>query len=231
SRARYARLANASADTAPVRRAIATPDKENGYYTARINLDLNQEDPQYPALVLANFIFGDSGLKSRLLERIRQRDGLSYSGGSSLGAGQIDRAGNFTITAIAAPQNLPRLEAAIQEELARTLRDGYTEQEVADAKSAILQQRAQARADDSGIADGWTRYLFMDRTYAYSKAFEDKLSAVTLQEVNSAFRQAIEPQRLTVVVAGDYVKAEAFARAKDKKEGAGGVAAMMAPSK
>jgi zinc protease len=92
-------------------RALNTPDKENGFYTARLNLDLNVDDPDYPALMLANYIFGDGGLKSRLMDRIRQKDGLSYGGGSQLSAGELDRAGAFSISAIAAPQNLAKLDA------------------------------------------------------------------------------------------------------------------------
>ena len=102
-----------------VRKVIVTPDKENGFYTARVNLDLRSDDADHPALELANFIFGDGGLKSRLMDRIRQKDGLSYGGGTGLQAGEIDRAGSFEVSAIAAPQNLKKLQAAIREAAAR----------------------------------------------------------------------------------------------------------------
>ena len=72
------------ADVAPVRKVLDTPDKENGFYTARMNLDLSIEDADFPALMLANYVFGEGGLKSRLMDRIRQKDGLSYGGGSQL---------------------------------------------------------------------------------------------------------------------------------------------------
>jgi zinc protease len=45
------------------------------------------------------------------MDRIRQKDGLSYGGGSGVYAGEEDRAGNFGMGAIAAPQNLKKLEA------------------------------------------------------------------------------------------------------------------------
>jgi zinc protease len=87
---------------------LNTPDKENGVYTARMNVDLNVDDPDYPALMLADYIFGGGGLRSRLMDRIRQKEGLSYGGGSNLKAGELDRAGAFSISAIAAPQNLAK---------------------------------------------------------------------------------------------------------------------------
>jgi len=197
------------ADIQPLARTLDTPDKENGVYIARLNLDLNIDDPDYPALMLANYIFGEGGLRSRLMDRIRQKDGLSYGGGSQLDAGDLDRAGSFSISAIAAPQNLAKLDAAVREELARVVKDGFTAAELGGAKSGLMQQRIQTRADDGALAAGWTSYLFRDRTYEWSKQFEDKLMAVTLPQLNAAFRKAIDPAKLSVVMAGDQKKAKA----------------------
>ncbi|QOL49659.1 M16 family metallopeptidase [Massilia litorea] len=201
------------ADVAPLKTTLDTPDKENGFYTARLNLDLNIDDPDYPALTLANYIFGEGGLRSRLMDRIRQKDGLSYGGGSQLEAGDLDRAGAFGISAIAAPQNLQRLDAAIRAELARAVKDGFTAAELAGAKSGLMQQRQQTRSDDGALAAGWTSYLYRDRTYEWSRQFEAKLMAVTLPQLNAAFRKAIDPSKLSVVMAGDQDKAKAGAKA------------------
>lgn len=196
------------AEVAPLATVLNTPDKENGVYSARLNLDLNIDDADYPALMLANYIFGEGGLRSRLMDRIRQKDGLSYGGGSQLEAGDLDRAGAFGINAIAAPQNLQRLDAAIRAELARAVKDGFTAAELAGAKSGLMQQRQQTRADDGALAAGWTAYLYRGRTYDWSRQFEAKLMAVTLPQLNAAFRKAIDPARLSVVMAGDQEKAK-----------------------
>jgi zinc protease len=205
----YARIANTNEAKAPLRQVLDAPDKENGFYDSRLDLDLNVNDADYPALELANYIFGNGGLKSRLMDRIRQKDGLSYGGGSGIGAGDIDRAGGFGIQAIAAPQNLKKLEAAISEELQRALKDGFTAKEIAAAKSGMMQQRVQNRSKDDVLAIGWSKNLFLDRTYAWSKAFEDKLMALTPEQVNAAFRKAIDPAKMSVVLAGDQAKAKA----------------------
>jgi len=195
-------------DVAPLKKTLNTPDKENGIYVARLNLDLNIDDPDYPALMLANYVFGEGGLRSRLMDRIRQKDGLSYGGGSQLDACDLDRAGSFSISAIAAPQNLAKLDAAVREELARVLKDGFTAAELSGAKSGLMQQRIQTRAEDGAVAAGWTSYLFRDRTYEWSRQFEDKMMAVSLAQLNAAFRKAIDPAKLSVVLAGDQEKAK-----------------------
>lgn len=207
SKAAYARILNTNGDKAPLHVVLNTPDKENGFYTARMNLDLNQNDAEYPLLDLANYMFGGGAMKSRMMDRIRQKDGLSYGGGSGIQAGDDDRAGQFGMSAIAAPQNLKQLEAAIREELERALKDGFTQAELDGAKSGLLQQRVQNRSKDNVVASGWTRNLYNNRTYSWSKDYEAKLKAATLAQVNAAFRKAIDPAKLSVAIAGDQSKA------------------------
>ncbi len=207
SAAPYAPIKRTNADIAPIHKKLDVSDKENGFYTARLDLDLGDADDDYPALTLANYIFGGgAGLDSRLMDRIRKKDGLSYGGESSLEAGLIDRAGSFSISAIAAPQNLNKLDAAVSQELQRVLKNGFTAVEVARAKSGMLQQRTQTRAQDGAVAYGWITYLYLGRTFAWSKAYEDKIGALTPEQVTAAFRKAIDPNKLTVVIAGDAKK-------------------------
>ena len=92
----------------------------------------------------------------------------------------------------------------MKEELARALADGFTEAELAAAKSGTLQTRLQTRAQDGALAGGWAFYLHHGRTFAFSKAFEDRLQALTLAEVNAALRKHVDPARLTIVKAGAF---------------------------
>lgn len=186
---------------------IDTPDKENAIFLARQNLDLRDDDPEYPALYVANYILGGgAGLDSRLGQRLRQKEGLSYSAGSSLNVPSIDRSASWSAYAIAAPQNVAKVEAAFREELARALAEGFTEAELANAKSGTLQQRLQTRAQDGAVAGGWTFNLYLGRTFAFSKAFEDRLQALTVADVNAALRKHLDPARVTIVKAGDFTK-------------------------
>ena len=50
----------------------------------------------------------------------------------------------------------------------------------------------QNRSKDNVLAAGWTRNLYMNRTYSWSKEYEDKLKVATLAQVNAAFRKAID---------------------------------------
>lgn len=192
----------------PSQQQLQTPDKPNAVLLARHNLPLNVTSPDYPALMIANRILGGSPLKSRLGDRIRQQEGLSYGVVSGISADDslsgVDDNGSFKVQAIAAPQNMARLEAALREELARFIQDGITADELRDAVSGTLTEREQARADDASIAAILGDHLFYDRTMQFTSDMDAQFKALTVEQVNAAIRQYLHPDQLSVYVAGDF---------------------------
>ena len=162
------------------------------------------------------------GGQSRLTDRIRQKDGLSYGVSSSLDSDSSregrDDAGSLMIQAIAAPQNLDKTEAAMREEYARWIRDGVGADELRDAVSGLLTQREQSRASDGSVAGLLSSNLFLGRTMQYSADVDAKIKALTVEEVNAAIRKHFKPEDLSVYVAGDFKNAAA--NAEEAKAGA-----------
>lgn len=207
----YQPIATRHYPVAAERQRFETPDKANAVYLARMNLALNDTHPDYPALLVANHIFGGGGLKSRLAERVRQRDGLSYGIGSQLSAdvsrSGLDNAGSFSIRGSAAPENIEALARAVHEELQRLLRDGITAEELADTVDSLLTQRQQGRANDGNIAAMLNSDQYLGRDMLARVAFENRLRALSVAEVNAAMSRHIKPENLSVTVAGDFAKA------------------------
>jgi zinc protease len=161
-------------------------------------------------MIVANRIFGSGALKSRLGDRIRQQEGLSYGVSSGIRAddsrsGQDD-AGSFTVQAIAAPENMAKVEALVREELDRLLKDGITADELKDAVAGTLTEREQARAEDGTIAGMLTDQLYFGRTMQFTADLDAKYAALTRDQVNAAIRKHLKPQALSVFVAGDFAK-------------------------
>ena len=203
----YVRVDSEFKSIAPATQLIETPDKENGVFRARLNINVRDDDPDFPALFLSNYILGGgAGFDSRLTSRIRVKEGLSYGVNSGLSVGPYDRASSWQAQAIAAPQNIEKVEAAFKDELAKALKDGFTAAEVAAAKSGAIQQREQNRAQDRAVASNWTTYLEVGRTFAWSKEFETKLLAAKPEDVLAALRKHIDPTKITIVKAGDFAK-------------------------
>src|SRR5205085_3935558 len=195
----YERIANPYRDIAPLNKSLETPDKANAFFLAGMNLNVREDDADYPALVLGNYMLGGGFLNSRLGTRIRQKEGISYGVGSQLQASPLDKSGVFITFAIYAPQNVERLEAAFKEEIARALKDGFTEDEVKAAKSGWLQSRQVSRAQDAELAGKLSSYLFLNRTLAWDDAFEKKVTALTPDEIAAALRRHLDPSRITII--------------------------------
>ena len=194
---------------APVNKSFETPDKANAFFVARLNLKVRDDNADYPALVLGNYILGGGFLNSRLATRIRQKEGLSYGVGSSFSAGSLDESGSFFANAIYAPENADKLEAAFKDELAKLIKDGLTADEVAAAKKGWLQSRQLSRAQDRELAGRLNNYLFLNRTIAWDADLESKIQALTPEQINAAMRKFLTPDNITIIKAGDFAKAKA----------------------
>jgi zinc protease len=209
SPARFERVPSLYKEVAAENKALETPDKANAFFLAGQNLSLRDEDPDYPALVLGNYMLGGGFLNSRLAVRIRQKDGLSYGVGSQLQASPLDQAGSFMTYAIYAPQNEARLEAAFKEEVARALKDGFEAKEIAEARSGWLQSRQVGRAQDPQLARTLATDLFIQRTLAWDAALEKKVEALTGEQILAAMRKYLDLSKMTIVKAGDFAKSAA----------------------
>jgi zinc protease len=201
----YARIATAApSGLAGMQQQITTPDKANATYASGLVFPLRDDDPDYPALVIANVIYGGSTLASRLATRVRQHDGLSYGVGASFSASSFDPRATLTTNAICNPQNIGKVEKAIAEELARLLRDGITADELTQATHGYLQAQKVARASDAALTRMLANLSHVGRTMAYTAEVETKIAALTPEQVNTAVRQHIDPQALVIVTAGDF---------------------------
>jgi zinc protease len=187
----------------PERFELLTPDKQNAAMQAELALALNDLHPDYPALTMANYLFGQSAA-SRLWLRIREREGLSYDVRAVIDWGQIDLNSRWIGSAIFAPQNRPRVEAALREEFQRALKDGFTQAELDAGRVGVLNQRRLARAQDAVVASQLAQNLYLERNFALSQRVDDALSALTLEQVNAAFRKYLDPARWSIAWGGDF---------------------------
>ena len=186
---------------------IETPDKANAFFVGQTAFALNDKDPDYPALMLANYIFGGSP-NSRLWNRIRQKDGLSYGINSSTAREQLRAQQHCRASgAIFAPENLGRLRTGVQEELDRARerrlhrRGGGRGQ---GRRDAATQARAQPGCR-SWRAGSWSRPI-SDARSRTQREIDKAIEALTPDQVNAAFRKYVKPDAFAAFFAGDFAK-------------------------
>jgi zinc protease len=187
-------------------RKIETPDKQNALLAGGMTTRLSLDDADYVAAMLANRIFGGT-FSSRIVHRIRDKEGLSYGVNSGFNVNGMDDGAIFAMSAICAPQNLPKVEAAFREELARALKDGFTAEEVAAEKKAWLEQLTVQRTQDGSLASTLLARERFGRTMKFDRDMEAKVPTLAVDQVNDAFRRHVDIAALSFVKAGDFKKA------------------------
>ena len=204
SKRAYAHILKQYFDIPPAHLLGATPDKENAVFMAQAAFELRDDAPDYPALMVANHVIGGGALDSRLGNRLRQKDGLSYGAGSWLHVPKLGSAANWGVYAIAAPQNMAKVEVGVKEELARALKDGFTDKEVAAAIDSLLKLRMQERAQDGNLAGKWTGLMFHQRDFTgWVANFDKATAAVTPASALAAARKYFDPAKLTIAIGAD----------------------------
>jgi zinc protease len=189
----------------PVATPIETADKANAFYIGQTGFPLTDSDPDYPAMLVANYLLGGGG-NSRLFLRVRQKEGLSYGVGTQLRVSSFEPNAAIGLYAIFAPENLPRLRNGIREEVDRALADGFTAAEVDDAKRAVLQQRTLSRSQDASVASALVEQAYLGRTFAFSGDIDRKIAALDTAQVNAALRKYIKADSFAAFFAGDFAK-------------------------
>jgi zinc protease len=203
----YARVLSPYKKTAPEDKKIETPDKQNAFLFVGQPVKINDEDAEYPAILMANYILGGSGTGSKLFARIRDKEGLSYTVQSVFQAPVKDDGGSFLAVAISNPANTPKVEASFKDELGKALKDGFTATDLDAAKKAWLQERLVGRAQDGAMVGLLAVRIRFDRTMQWDKTLEAKVAALTPEQVSTALRHFVDPAQLSYVKAGDFKKA------------------------
>jgi zinc protease len=183
-----------------------TPDKANAVYVAGLLMPVNDTDAMYPALLIGNYIAGGGSLSSRLGDRVRQKDGLSYTIGSQFNASSQDARASVIIFAICNPANIAKVEKAIAEELEKLLKDGITQDELDRAKKGYLDSQRVLWSRDAYLTSQLAMQLHYGRTMTHFSSLYQKIESLTVEEVNAALRKHFDPKRLVIITAGDFEK-------------------------
>jgi zinc protease len=146
-----------------------------------------------PALDLLVWILG-RGRSSRMVQAVRERDGLVVAVNASLST--MEGAGAVTVSAQLPPANLERAEEQILAEIRRVRESGVTDAELrraitaAEAEHEFEIETAEGRARALGYAETvWT----LDNELAYVS----RIRSVTAAQVRAAARRYLDPERYT----------------------------------
>lgn len=185
---------------------INTPDKKNAFYIAGVMTDIGEQHSDYEAMLIGNYIMGGGPLSSRIADRVRKQDGLSYTAMTSFRGASEDDRGTYMILCISNPMNTEKVASTVKEEVVRMTQDGVTAEELATAKESYLTNRKGGRARDSRIASELVKNLRTGRTMDFQQASDEKISTLTKDQVDAALKRVNDPEKMIIITAGDFDK-------------------------
>lgn len=197
--------------------SILTPDKTNAVLFGGLNIELSRRHPDYPAVVLANDMLGEGAfLSSRIPQRLREKEGMSYGAGSFLDVEPKYNTGSWVVYAFYNPLYKGRVDSAIHQEIVKALASGFTAEETKLAIGSFNEKMKSILGANQNLVGLVHSYMLNDRSLDEYKNFETKMKSLTPDAVNAALRKYFDKKKLVLVYGGDFEKGKTE-KAGDKK--------------
>jgi zinc protease len=181
---------------------------------SQANITMNQPfvkrpHPDYYPTAVASFILGGGSFTSRLVNRVRSDEGLAYSVYSSAGNDYRDSA----MTTIALQTKVESVNFALKrifEEVEKLAKEGPTDEELAQAKKAIVESLPALFDSPESIATIFAKDELLGKSPEHYKNFVTEVNAVTKDQVKAMVAKYFDKNKMTISIVAPVAKLEAL---------------------
>jgi zinc protease len=192
----------APATPAPPDRRIAVVDRPD-LVQAQILMGhegISRTDPERLAASLMNTVLGSGGFSSRLLNRVRAEEGLTYSVYSYFAMRR--HPGPFAISTFTRVAEVRRVVDLLLSELSRVRSDPPSEEEVAHAQSQRVGSFSLGLETSSAVTDSLVDLDVHGLPEDSLDTFRGRIRALTAGDTARAARDLVHPERAAILVVG-----------------------------
>ncbi|OWY07758.1 peptidase M16 [Thioclava sp. F42-5] len=158
------------------------------------------KDPDFFAAYVLNQILGAGGFSSRLMDEVREKRGLTY--GITSYIVDKDLAKTWQGSFASANEKVAEAISVVKEQWKKAATGKVTDKELEDAKT-YLTGAYPLRFDGNGtIAGILTGMQLNDMAPSYIDTRNDKVNAVTKEDIQRVAKRILNPDNLTFVVVG-----------------------------
>jgi zinc protease len=161
---------------------------------------MRRGDPDYFPLYVGNHVLGGGGLVSRLNEAVREQRGLSYSVNSYFSPMQQD--GPYLFSLQTRNDQVDEALGVMRETLQTFLDKGPTQDELTASVNNITGGFPLLIENNSKILSYIVMIGFYGLPLDYLETFNDKVSAVTREQIMDAYRRRVHPADMVTVIVG-----------------------------
>ncbi len=169
--------------------------------------ELKYADPNYQALHFATSVLGSGFFSARLLDQIRNREGLTYGIGAEM-TGDTFADGSWFIQGTFAPELLDKGASSTMRELQKFCAQGVTADELKNFKVTLTGTYKVALSTTGGLASILLNALQRGYGPQWVDEYPKRIEALTLDQVNGAIREYLRPDKMVTVMAGTLAPAE-----------------------
>jgi len=184
--------------------------------THQIKLDRTAPEEDHAAVEILNDILGGSGFRSRLMERLRSDEGLTYGIYSYIAHdGRPGEPGRVGISYQTKKASVARSIDSVLEEFGRIIAEDVTAAEVEEQIEAWRNQFVfRYESEFFSVARLMANELD-DRPYDYDRRELDSIQKVTVTDVRRAASRYLKPENLSIAIYGVLAE-EDRAKLKEK---------------
>ncbi len=167
---------------------------------------ISRTNPDYYAVTVMNYILGAGGFSSRLMDSIRDKQGLAYGIMSHFDARLMP--GSFMINLQTRTEATNQAISGVLAELKNIRESPVSDQELADAKSFLIGSFPLRFDSTAKLAQVLAQVEFYGLGVDYFTQYPKGIERVTKEDVQRVAKQYVDPQRYALVVVGDVGKAK-----------------------
>jgi zinc protease len=190
--------------TAKTVRNIEHPASQSHILVGQIGM--RRDDPDYFPLFVGNYVLGGGGFASRMVEEVRQKRGLAYSAYSYFSP--LAEKGVFLIGLQTRKDQAEEALNVVRATVSRYVAEGPSERELSAAKQNLVGGFPLRIDSNKKIHDYLAVIGFYNLPLDYLDQFVQKIEAVTVADVQDAFRRRVDPERMVTVVVGGATKVQ-----------------------
>jgi zinc protease len=170
------------------------------------HLGISRTNPDYYPVLVMNYILGGSGFSSRLMDEIRDNQGLAYGVGSSFHANLMP--GAFLISLQTRNEAANQAIAGVLNELKRMRESPVADEELADAKAYLMGSFPLRLDTTAKLAEVVSQVEFFGLGLDYFTEYPRWIERVTKEDVLRVAKQYLHPDRYALVLVGNLAQSK-----------------------
>ena len=182
-------------------KTIHIPDKTSADVYIGQSIGIDQDHKDYTPLMMAVYILGGN-FSARLMQTVRDKEGLTYGIGSSISSASYKRDGYWSIWATFSPELIDKGIKSTRKQIDLWTSKGVNQSEVETKKQTIIGSYKVGMDTTDGLANRILSNDEKNRDLSYLDDYPSKINSVSINSVNNAIKTYVDPLNLVEVSAG-----------------------------